>query len=510
MTNYIKAILNDYCVLDLETTGLSPYYDSILEVGILRVRNNEIVDRYSQLVNPEEFISPFVTELTGISNEMVIGMPTFDMIKGKIISFLGDDVILGHNTSFDIRFLSVACDSDIKNKYMDTIQFSKKVYPDLEHYTLSDMTSYLGISTNEHRALADCISTKQLYDAVKSTMSERGVGIEDLWAGRRTYKSHICISKIVPNVVQIDEDGFFYDKHVVFTGKLEKMTREQAMQLVVDIGGKLESKVSKKTDFLILGDNTYNAILHGEKSSKHKAAEALMLEGYDIKILDEQTFYDIINDMSLNDAAETNCEDLKKSIDESSVWVRRVRSMLETLEMELELPKDSLWLSDNKSQKNQNQIISYSVCIWEPSYPAINESKGMNRIVMTITPSTASNRPEDIDLSIRNSQVENLSRFLPEDAILLDRTKSDLDTETQRIRFNKSASTLIDYVRVNVEYCVDRYESKAARFGCCSRFIECSDRKKCVHENRLYSKACSYRENLEKGQIFYGKNRNID
>ena len=69
--NYIKKIIDDYCVLDTETTGLSAYYDEIIEIGILRVRNNEIVDQDSQLIHPESPIDSFITSLTGITNEMV-------------------------------------------------------------------------------------------------------------------------------------------------------------------------------------------------------------------------------------------------------------------------------------------------------------------------------------------------------------------------------------------------------------------------------------------------------
>ena len=69
-TNYTKQIISDYCVLDTETTGLSSYYDEVIEIGILRIRDNKIVGRYSQLVQPKYEIDSFVTSLTGITNEM--------------------------------------------------------------------------------------------------------------------------------------------------------------------------------------------------------------------------------------------------------------------------------------------------------------------------------------------------------------------------------------------------------------------------------------------------------
>lgn len=91
-SNYTKQLIDDYCVLDTETTGLSAYYDEIIEIGILRVRNNEIVDRYDQLIKPNFDIDGFITALTGITNDMLEGMPSIDSVKTDVLSFIGDDI----------------------------------------------------------------------------------------------------------------------------------------------------------------------------------------------------------------------------------------------------------------------------------------------------------------------------------------------------------------------------------------------------------------------------------
>lgn len=295
-SNYTKQLIDDYCVLDTETTGLSAYYDEIIEIGILRVRNNEIVDRYDQLIKPSIEVDGFITALTGITNDMLEDMPSISSVKNDVLSFISEDIILGHNTSFDMRFLNEGFKEQLSNQYMDTMQFARKLYPELKHHRLSDLTDYLGLHNNEHRALSDCTSTKELYDAVKASMAEKNLAIEDLWiAGESHGGKGIVIKAIKPTEAVIDEDGFFYNRHVVFTGKLEKMLRKDAMQIVVNLGGVLDNSVNKQTNYLILGDNDYNAILKGEKSSKHKKAEKLKLEGQDIEIIDERTFYDLLN-----------------------------------------------------------------------------------------------------------------------------------------------------------------------------------------------------------------------
>ncbi len=195
----------------------------------------------------------------------------------------------------------------------------------------------------------------------------------------------------------------------------------------------------------------------------------------------------------------------------TSDWKELLREELKKLEGEYNIPEGSLWLSDNKSDKNDNAIISHTVCIWEPDYPPVKDmTREMNQIVLTIYPSKALSRPDDLDLTIREKQEKSLQSSLPDDALRLDRKKTDIDTGTIRIRFDKNSDNLVAYIKENVIYCLNNYKSKGSSFGCCDRFEECSDAKKCLHPNLLYSKSCQYRKNLEQGRIFYGENRNVD
>ena len=151
--NYIKDIVQDYCVLDAETTGLSAYYDEIIEIGILKVRDDKIVAEYSQLIKPVYEIDSFITSLTGITNDMVRKKPSKNEVKEDVLNFIGNDIIIGHNTSFDIRFLKEGFECDLENRYMDTMQFARKLFPELKHHRLRDLTEYLNLHNNVHRFL---------------------------------------------------------------------------------------------------------------------------------------------------------------------------------------------------------------------------------------------------------------------------------------------------------------------------------------------------------------------
>ena len=84
------------------------------------------------------------------------------------------------------------------------------------------------------------------------------------------------------------------------------------------------------------------------------------------------------------------------------------------------------------------------------------------------------------------------------------------DKTNTHIYFPLDSKFLVQYIMRITDYCVENYESKSPSFGCCDRYLECSDVKHCVLENKLYSKACKYRSNLESGRVFYGRNRNTN
>lgn len=292
---YVRKIIDNYCVLDLETTGLSPNYDSIIEIGIIKVKENKIVDKYNSLINPGFLINEYITSITGITNEMLKGKPKIIDLKKEVLNFIGNDVLVGHNISFDVSFLQKGFNEELKNEYIDTLQFCRKLFKELSHHRLTDMSNYLEISRNEHRSMSDCLCTKELYDFIKEKMKNNGLEINDIFDKRNYSSKNIDIHAIKPDNIEIDEDNFFYNKHCVFTGKLEKMIRKDAMQLVVNVGGILDNSVTKKTNYLILGNNDYCSSIKDGKSSKHKKAEKYKLEGQDIEIIDEDTFYNLFN-----------------------------------------------------------------------------------------------------------------------------------------------------------------------------------------------------------------------
>lgn len=294
----VNALPEDYVALDLETTGLDPEWDSIIEIGMVRVRRGEVVAEYSTLVNPGMPIDDFIAELTGITNDMLAAAPALPEVLPAARDFLGDDIILGHNINFDINFIYDNCEyqglKPVSNGYIDTMRISRRVLPDLKHHRLGDIVNALGVDhAQAHRAIGDCHATIDCYKALLAHI--------DAGAGREAYITEVSrhgaqrpdLHKLAADGTAVDEMHPLYGKHCVFTGTLAKMVRLDAAQAVVNVGGLCDNGVNKDTNFLILGASDYSKIKDG-KSNKLKRAESLIAKGADLQIISENVFYDLM------------------------------------------------------------------------------------------------------------------------------------------------------------------------------------------------------------------------
>lgn len=145
--------------------------------------------------------------------------------------------------------------------------------------------------------MSDVEATQECYLVfAKEAISK--YGSEEAFAKTWHSKDRALARQIVKfEDIKIDPDNPLFGKHCVFTGKLEKLLRKDAMQIVANLGGINEDGVTKKTNFLILGNNDYCSTIKDGKSSKQKKAEQYKLDGYDIEVIPENVFYEMIGDI---------------------------------------------------------------------------------------------------------------------------------------------------------------------------------------------------------------------
>ena len=172
-----------YCVLDLETTGISITTEKITEVGIMKVKNGEVIDEFEIFVNPEKPIPQRVVEVTNITDEMVKDAETIDKVFPKILEFVEDSIIVAHNASFDVGFLkhnAKLLGYEFNNTYIDTLPLAKDLFPDLKKYKLGKIADSLGIEVDvAHRALADVDTTVKVFNVMLKKLKDKGINTVD-------------------------------------------------------------------------------------------------------------------------------------------------------------------------------------------------------------------------------------------------------------------------------------------------------------------------------------------
>ena len=163
-----QDIDTEYCVFDLETTGISHITEKITEIGIIKIKNGEIVDTFETFVNPEKPIPQEVVEVTHITDDMVKDAETIDKIMPKVLEFMKGSVLVAHNADFDIGFMKYNCEQlglPFEFTHIDTLRLAKAIFPEFTRYKLGFIADKLGIKVEvAHRALDDVKTLVQVFN----------------------------------------------------------------------------------------------------------------------------------------------------------------------------------------------------------------------------------------------------------------------------------------------------------------------------------------------------------
>lgn len=271
-----QSIDTTYCVLDLETTGFSPVTEKITEIGIMKLKDGKVIDKFSCFVNPEKPIPSRVVEVTNITDDMVKDAETIEKVFPKMLDFIKDSVLVAHNASFDVGFLkhnARVLGYEFDFTYLDTLSLAQEIFPDYKSYKLGRIAKNLGIKVEvAHRALDDVDTTVKVFNVMLEKLKERGAKTlqdidiygSDEKAKREEYKKlktyHAIILakdyvglKNLYRLVSISNLDYFYKKPRI-----------------------LKSMYKKYSDGLILGSacsegELYQAILLGKSDEEIEA-----------------------------------------------------------------------------------------------------------------------------------------------------------------------------------------------------------------------------------------------
>lgn len=288
---------DQYVVFDIETTGLSRTDDRIIEIAAIKYAHGEPIENFHTYVNPGRHIPNHITRFTGIHDADVQNAPRILQIKSSLLLFFGANTLVGHNIrSFDIPFLEAQLFHHIGNPCIDTLQLSKQAFPGLPSYKLSVLDQVLQLGMLEHhRAENDILVNNALFlactepEKYKNRVHNKDV-LNSLVIEKNGFYPQINIHSFTPTDPERIPSTPLTGKCIAFSGELN-LLREEAYQIAVDAGAILRSGVSRKIDYLVLGEIDPMYQDDNGMSSKERTARQLIDSGEaNIKIIDETEF----------------------------------------------------------------------------------------------------------------------------------------------------------------------------------------------------------------------------
>ncbi len=235
-----------YCIIDIETTGGKYNEEGITEIAIHKHDGLQVVDSFIALIDPEKPIQPFVVQLTGINSKMLRNAPKFYEVAKRIIEIMDGAVFVAHNVSFDYRVLRNAFKElgyNFEKETLDTIELSKRLFPDLPSYSLGKLCKSLGIPfSNRHRANGDALATVKLFEMLLAKDSEKHIIQELIDKEKNTKKlstKYVDIIATMPNAMGV---FYIYDK----TGTIIYIGSGKNINLALNKLFLKESRVAKE------------------------------------------------------------------------------------------------------------------------------------------------------------------------------------------------------------------------------------------------------------------------
>lgn len=243
--NSLLELIDDYVIVDIETTGFSAQYDKIIEISAIRFKENQIVDKFSELIDIGDELPPFITKLTGITNEMLKGQKNIQTVIKEFDAFLGDSIIIAHNANFDVNFLydnyMRYLDKPLKNNFLDTMLMAKKLIKNMSSYKLGVLANYFNVEyTGAHRALRDVEITFEIYSKLKDYANNY-------------YEIRM---KEINETLTLDTE--FTNSKVSVKTSLKHIDYNIIKTILDKLDCKTYNYFNSNCDYLIMNDTTYN------------------------------------------------------------------------------------------------------------------------------------------------------------------------------------------------------------------------------------------------------------
>lgn len=541
--------------IDFETANEQRCSPCSVGLYLKDLSTGEVLLEKEYLINPECDFSQRCIGIHGIRPCDVVNAEIFPTIYNKIEDLIdGSTVVAAHNAkSMEMSVLNQTCSRYGLNlvpiRYICTMEASRKLLPDIIDHKLNTVADYFGIRFRHHNALEDARTCVEILECLMKSedindfielytpcacenplkkkalhFSESTKALQELngillgvscdevltldetmylngWIEKHSelkgnYPYDLLnkeLGKILEdNVIDEDElDGLllviqkvldpakcscdleeidFCGKIVCLTGDFSCGSKSEVGQQLIEKGAEIKNSVSKSVDYLIVGDNGSDRWVQGTYGGKIKKAKELQAKGVSIEIITETAVF----------TKHTSFV----SEPEETAYLSDIQSIIDRVCKSQGVDTKYILCEENKDK-------SYSVWIREPL-----ELKKTQRVFSIARKNTKKIQRYDITVALK--RLGDIG--IPEEAEFVKRQESD----SVILKFPLSATNMFEYLEEILNYQLLRFES-SEKFGCCGKYIECSNAGKCIHEEQFYARSCYYRKNLEKGNIFYGE-----
>lgn len=334
----------EYVSFDLETTGLSCYFDSIIEFGAVKIKNSTVVDRLQMFIKPPHPIPAFITNKTNITNAMVADAKPFAECCDEIVKWIGDDVLVAHNATFDYYFFNEELrrigKEPLKNTVIDTLDMARAILKERRAYRLGNVARFYHVEYNEevaHRADYDAEALAGVFTCMMSdarekfgarTIRDLQEKIQDFDAYKKVRRSHIC-------VVAKDHDGIkeLYELVTESNIKTLAVLGKSAKDGASDVAAEpriLRSSLVKHHDHLLFGTACYNSDVF-----------ELACNGDDARLEEAMAFYDYVELQPLSNFSVFLALGNVPSVDRLKEVMKRIIKMAKKLDLPIIADSDA-------------------------------------------------------------------------------------------------------------------------------------------------------------------------
>ena len=260
------SLEDEFIAFDIETSGLSPLTGSIIEIGAVKIVSGQIVDSFNELVNPGFDISYNITELTGITNDMLSGKPPIEDVLRRFLEFTGDRPVIAHNAKFDCNFINYNCKKygyEFNNIVIDTLELSKAHFTDMKKFKLDSVAKHLNINMgSHHRACDDANTCGSIFLKIIESLSREGVSTlsdinshynTDDFTKMQTYHAVILVKnqtgmKNLYRIISESHMNYFYKKPRVPKNILKQYREGLILGSACEAGELFKAVVSGASD----------------------------------------------------------------------------------------------------------------------------------------------------------------------------------------------------------------------------------------------------------------------